>query len=210
MIIFIKHIPEGKSDSVKRVFSDLGFGPDKLDDLGGTILSCSLKPARLATVVAELKKDGVEFTTENKEILSEKVKMLIRKMILTGEKPLLNMSVYISEKMNLNYTYLSNIFSEVNGSTIEQYIIQFRIERAKEMLMQPGAIIQEVAQQLHYSSNAHFSSQFKAVTGISPSEFKRAVAASATTSIPRADISRTQLPQYQDHMLSFNPDLRKL
>ncbi|RYD54166.1 MAG: AraC family transcriptional regulator [Sphingobacteriales bacterium] len=112
-------------------------------------------------------------TMEKKQLLADKIRQLIKKMMESGDRPLVNTSRYISEKLQLNYTYLSNVFSEVYGQSIEQFIIHCKIDQAKSMLLENHAVIQEVAARLNYSSNAHFSTQFKAVTGIRPSEFMR-------------------------------------
>lgn len=107
-----------------------------------------------------------------KEILCERIKSVIADLVENNEAPRLNMSVYISMKLQFNYTYLSNIFSAVTDETIEQYCIKCKINKARLMLAE-GIMAREIADRLHYSSNAHFSTQFKAVTGTSPSQYKR-------------------------------------
>lgn len=89
------------------------------------------------------------------------------------EVPKVNFSDYISQKLNYDYTYLSNIFSETKGMTIQQYIILHKIERVKELLLYDELSLTEISYKLHYSSVAHLSNQFKKVTGLSPSFFKR-------------------------------------
>ena len=89
------------------------------------------------------------------------------------EPPVLNFSVYLSEKLDYDYNYLSNLFSEVKGTTIEHYIISHKIERAKELIIYNELTLTEIAYKLHYSNVAHLSNQFKKVTGLTPSFFKQ-------------------------------------
>lgn len=120
-----------------------------------------------------LGKSGLELLDAKKSRLIEKIKELITEMIHSSdEQPKVNYSVYISEKLGYNYTYLANIFSEVKGITIQQFIIIHKIEKAKELLFYDELNLTEIAHRLHYSSVAHLSSQFKKVTGLSPSFYK--------------------------------------
>jgi len=121
-----------------------------------------------------LHKSGLELLDDKKSILIEKIKNLIIEMIhYSDELPHVNYSDYISEKLNYDYTYLSNIFTEVKGITIQQFIIIHKIERVKELLLYDELNLTEIAYRLHYSSVAHLSNQFKKVTGLSPSYFKQ-------------------------------------
>lgn len=120
-----------------------------------------------------LSKSGLELLDEKKSLVIEKIKGLITDLIYaTGEQPKVNYSIYISEKLGYNYNYLSNIFTEVKGITIQQFIIIHKIEKAKELLLYDEMSLTEIAHRLHYSSVAHLSSQFKKVTGLSPSFYK--------------------------------------
>jgi AraC-like DNA-binding protein len=111
---------------------------------------------------------------DKKSIFIEKIKNIIIEMIHYSEKPLkTNFSDYLSEKLNYDYKYISQLFSEVKGTTIEHYIISHKIERAKELLMYNEMTLTEIAEKLHYSSVAHLSNQFKKVTGLTPSFFKK-------------------------------------
>lgn len=126
----------------------------------------------------ELKKSllsfGLELLEDKKAILIEKIKTIIIEMIhYSDEPPVLNFSSYLSQKLNYEYNYLSNLFSEVKGTTIEHYIIAHKIERAKELLMYDEMTITEIAEKLHYSNVAHLSNQFKKVTGLTPTFFKK-------------------------------------
>lgn len=91
----------------------------------------------------------------------------------SDEPPLLNFSAYLGEKLKYDYNYLSNLFSEVKGTTIEHFIISHKIERAKELLIYNELSLTEIAEKLHYSNVAHLSNQFKKVTGLTPTFFKK-------------------------------------
>jgi AraC-like DNA-binding protein len=121
-----------------------------------------------------LLKSGLELLDDKKSILIERIKNVITEMIHYSEKaPQINYSDFISEKLKYDYTYLSNIFSEVTGITIQQFIIINKIERVKELLLYDELNLTEIAFNLHYSSVAHLSNQFKKITGLTPSFFKR-------------------------------------
>jgi AraC-like DNA-binding protein len=111
---------------------------------------------------------------DKRAVLIERVKTVIMEMIHhSDELPKMNYSDFISEKLDYDYTYLSNLFSEVKGITIQQFIIIHKIERVKELLLYDELSLTEISYKLHYSSVAHLSNQFKKVTGLSPSRFKQ-------------------------------------
>ena len=121
-----------------------------------------------------LLKTGLELMDNKKSMLVEKIKNIIVEMIhYEDDIPRTNFSTYISLKLNHDYTYLANLFSEVTGLTIEHYIIIHKIERVKELLVYDELNLKEIAFKLHYSSVAHLSNQFKKVTGLTPSHFKQ-------------------------------------
>ena len=121
-----------------------------------------------------LLKSGLELLDDKRNILIERIKSVIVEMIhYSDEVPHVNYSDYISEKLDLDYTYLANTFSEVNGITIQQYIITHKIERVKELLLYDELNLTEISYKLHYSSVAHLSSQFKKVTGLTPTFYKQ-------------------------------------
>jgi AraC-like DNA-binding protein len=120
-----------------------------------------------------LLKCGLELMDDKKAILVEKVKCIIIELIHYTEDELkVNFSEYLSEKLDYNYTYLANLFSEVKGITIEQFTIMHKIERVKELLIYDELTLSEIAWRLHYSSVAHLSNQFKKITGLTPTFFK--------------------------------------
>lgn len=143
-------------------------------DLGMAEIREELSNEQLRIFNNNLKKSGLTLLDDHKKILVEKIKAVIVDMIhYSDEVPSMNDSDYISQKLNYDYTYLSNTFSEVNGITIQQYIIQNKIEKVKEMLEYNELTITEIAHKLHYSSVAHLSHQFKKVTGHTPTYFKK-------------------------------------
>jgi len=120
-----------------------------------------------------LLKSGLELMEDKKAMLIEKIKNIIIEMIhYEDELPKVNFSEYLSEKMNYDYTYLANLFSETEGTTIEHFIILHKIERVKELILYNELNLTEIADKLHYSSVAHLSNQFKKITGLTPSFFK--------------------------------------
>lgn len=117
---------------------------------------------------------GLELMDDKKAILIEKIKNIIIEMVhFSDEMIKINFSNFLSEKLNHNYTYLANLFSEVQGTTIEHFIISHKIERIKELIIYGELNITEIAWKMGYSSVAHLSNQFKKSTGLSPSHFKQ-------------------------------------
>lgn len=116
---------------------------------------------------------GLKLHEAKKGVLIEKIKNTILEMIRDSDgHPVISYSVYLSDKLNYDYTYLSNIFSEVNGISIQQYIIHSKIEEVKDLLLFSDINLSEISYKMHYSSVAHLSGQFKKITGLSPSKFK--------------------------------------
>lgn len=121
-----------------------------------------------------LKKSGLQLLDNKKSILIDKIKSLIIEMIHYSEElPNVNYSDYISEKLGYDYTYLSNIFSEVKGTTIQHFIILHKIEKVKELLIYDELSLTEISYRMHYSSVAHLSNQFKKITGLTPTYYKQ-------------------------------------
>lgn len=116
---------------------------------------------------------GLELIDNKKNILIERIINAISEMIQYSDDTVkINFSHYLSKKLNLDYTYLANIFSEIKGTTIEHYIIINKIQRVKQLICHSELNLTEISWKLHYSSVAHLSTQFKKVTGITPSQFK--------------------------------------
>ena len=133
----------------------------------------NLSAAKLNELNESLKKSGLELMDDKKSMLIEKIKNIITELLHYSEEPLkIKFSEFLSQKLNYDYTYLSNLFSEVTGTTIEHFIIVHKIERVKELLVYDELNLTEIAYLLHYSSVAHLSNQFKKITGLTPSHFK--------------------------------------
>ena len=157
---------------VKSALEELGLH-FKIIELGEVEISEDLTIQNMEDLKDALLKSGLELMDDKKSMIIEKIKNIIVEMIhYSDELPKINYSNYISEKLNYDYTYLSNLFSEVKGITIEHYIIAHKVERAKELLIYDQLTLTEIAFQLHYSSVSHLSNQFKKVTGLTPSFFK--------------------------------------
>jgi AraC-like DNA-binding protein len=157
---------------VKEELRNLGLEHVSLD-LGMVELPGDISDEQRNQLKTNLSKSGLELLDDKKSILIEKIKNVIVEMIhYSDELPKVNFSDYISEKLNYDYTYLANIFSEVKGITIQQYIIIHKIEKVKELLLYDELNLTEIAYKLQYSSVGHLSNQFKKVTGLSPSYYK--------------------------------------
>jgi AraC-like DNA-binding protein len=142
--------------------------------LGEVILQQPCSPETQRDIQTSLKKWGFEIADCKKSILVEKIKQIGIEFIHHSNKDLEEtFSDYLSRKLKHNYTYLSNVFSEVQGKTIEQFMISCRIERAKELIAYDEMALSEIAYDLRYSSAAHLSNQFKKVTGQTPTSFKQ-------------------------------------
>ncbi len=143
-------------------------------DLGMVEILEDISAEQTEHLKEKLLKSGLELLDNKKSILIEKIKNVITTMIhYNDELPKVNYSDYISQKLNYDYTYLSNIFSEVKGVTIQQFIIIHKIERVKELLLYNELNLTEISYKLHYSSVSHLSKQFKKITGLSPSYYKQ-------------------------------------
>jgi len=143
-------------------------------DLGEVEIMETLTEEQHSALKQALLASGLELMDDKRAVLIEKIKNVITHMIHdSDESPKVNYSDYISEKLNYDYTYLSNLFSEVKGITIQQFIIHHKIERVKELLCYEELNLTEISFKLHYSSVAHLSNQFKKITGLSPSHYKK-------------------------------------
>ncbi len=175
MKLYIKYMVSNRCKSlVQEELVKLGLQSEYIVvDLGVVNILKEITEEQREKLKDNLSKAGLDLLDDKRSQLIEKIKKLITTMIHSSEEqPKVNYSVYISEKLGYNYTYLANIFSEVKGITIQQFIIIHKIERAKEMLFYDDMSLTEIAHKLHYSSVAHLSNQFKKITGLSPSFYK--------------------------------------
>jgi len=143
-------------------------------DLGEVEIMENISAEQRNLIKNALFKSGFELIDNKRSVLIEKIKNAIIEMVHHSEEVIkINFSNYLSEKLCHDYTYMANLFSEVQGTTIEQFIIAHKIERVKELIIYGELNITEIAWKMNYSSVAHLSNQFKKVTGLSPSHFKQ-------------------------------------
>jgi AraC-like DNA-binding protein len=143
-------------------------------DLGEVETNEELTGQQLDQLKISLLRSGLELMDDKKAILIEKIKNVIIEMIhYADERPKENFSDYLSQKLDYNYSYLANLFSEVTGITVEHFIIAHKIEKVKELLLYDELNLTEISYKLNYSSVAHLSNQFKKVTGLTPTFFKK-------------------------------------
>lgn len=130
-------------------------------------------PEQLEKFNTGLKKAGLILMDDKKSILVEKIKSVIIELVhFTDEQIKVNLSDFLSEKLEYDYTYIANLFSEMNGVTIEKFYLTHKIERVKELIVYGDLNLSEIAWNMHYSSVAHLSNQFKKFTGMTPTQFK--------------------------------------
>jgi AraC-like DNA-binding protein/copper chaperone CopZ len=173
MKIYIRNMAcESCKVVVKDALEKIKIKPVKVE-LGEAEIKGEIKPEQKKKLNEEIKKAGLELVESKGGILIEKIRREIIEYVYKSEKPSKeNFSDYLSKKLNYDYTYLANIFSEVQATTIAQYLISLKIERAKEIIMFEDFTLTEIATKLHYKNLSHFSAQFKRVTGYPPSYFK--------------------------------------
>jgi AraC-like DNA-binding protein len=142
-------------------------------ELGEVDVMEDLSAEQLDVLSDGLNRTGLELISDKRSILVERIKTTIIELVhYTDEQIKTNLSDYLTIKLSYNYTYLANLFSEVKGTTIENFYLTHKIERVKELLVYDELNLTEIADKLHYSSVAHLSNQFKKMTGFTPSHFK--------------------------------------
>jgi AraC-like DNA-binding protein len=143
-------------------------------DLGEVEIMENISAEQRGQLTSSLHESGLELMDDKRAVLIEKIKNAVVEMIHhTDELIKVNFSDFLSKKLDHDYTYLANLFSAVQGTTIEQFIIAHKVERIKELIIYDELNITEIAWKMNYSSVAHLSNQFKKVTGLSPSHFKQ-------------------------------------
>jgi len=142
-------------------------------ELGEAEIIENISPEQQDQLSIALKKTGLELMDDKKSILFEKIKAVIIELVHYNDEQIkITLYDYLSKKLNHDYTYLANLFSEVKGTTIEQFYLAHKIEKVKELLVYDELNLTEIAYKLNYSSVAHLSNQFKKMTGLTPSHFK--------------------------------------
>ena len=161
-----KMLVKATLDNMKLCYSSIELGEVELNE--------EITEERRNNLQSTLLASGLVLMDDKKTILVEKIKAVVIEMVhYADEFPHNKHSVYISEKLNYNYTYLANLFSEIKGITLEQFIIVHKIEKVKELILYDELNLSEIAFRLNYSSSGHLSKQFKKITGLTPSFFKK-------------------------------------
>ena len=163
-----KVIVQEQLEKFEIKYTLLEFGEIEIKD--------NISEQTLAALQSELNRYGIEIINNQKSQLVQKIKDTIIQMIYEKDKlPLSTISSYLADQLNLSYGYIANIFSEFTYTSIENFIIIHKIERAKKLIIEDGLTLTEISYKLNYSSVAYLSAQFKKVTGLTPSMFKRIV-----------------------------------
>jgi AraC-like DNA-binding protein len=157
---------------VKEVLEELEIPTVKVE-LGEIETKADLTDDQKKELNKKIKKAGLELLEKKQGVLIEKIRQIMVDYVYkSDDRPNIKFSVLLSEELNHSYAYLSNFFSEVEATTIEQFMITLKIERVKELIVFGEDTLSEIAFKLNYSSVAHLSGQFKKVTGLTPSHFK--------------------------------------
>lgn len=174
MKLYVKYMVSNRCKmAVKEALKNLGLHY-VIVNLGEIEILEQLSKSQREQLKTALQKSGLELMEGKKAILIEKIKNAIVEMVHYSDVPQkVNFSVFLSAKLQHDYTYLSNLFSEVMGITIEHFIIAHKIERVKELIIYDELNLTEISYLLNYSSVAHLSNQFKKVTGLTPTHFKK-------------------------------------
>lgn len=150
--------------------------PHEISGLGEIQVNEKLTPELYKELKLKISKYGIELIDDPKNAIVQKIKEVIKELVYKEDKlPEWKISAYISDKLNLSYGYISKLFSEITYSSIENFIILQRIERAKQLIVEENMTLTEVAWKLNYSSTAHLSTQFKKTTGLTPTQFQRII-----------------------------------
>lgn len=157
---------------VKEALEELDLKPTKVD-LGEANIGKKISDEQKAQLNAEINKVGLELIESKEAVLIEKIRKSIIKYLDSPKSATVNFSDYLTKELDYDYSYLSNLFTEVEATTITYYITSIKMERAKEMILLEENTLSEVAEKLNYNNLSSFSSQFKKTTGFTPSHFKR-------------------------------------
>ncbi|MCY1476155.1 DNA-binding transcriptional regulator MelR [compost metagenome] len=158
---------------MQEQLADLGIDYE-LEELGEIVIKKKVPPAIFMTLQANLKRYGIDILDDQKSQLIQRIKNTIIDMVGRDKLPSSKISHYLAERLQMNYNYISAVFSEHTHTSIENYIILQKIERAKKLLLHDLSLT-EISHLLSYSSVAHLSGQFKKMTGLSPSAFKKII-----------------------------------
>lgn len=174
MRLYIKNMVCSRCKMIVRAeLEKLGLQPLSVE-LGEVEIPGEISADKKLEIQNALQVYGFTLIDDKKSQLIERVKNLVIELVHQPKEDLkINLSDYLSRELHHDYTYISNLFTQIEGTTIEKYYIAQKIERVKELLVYDELSLSEIAFQLHYSSVAHLSGQFKKVTGLTPSHFKQ-------------------------------------
>jgi AraC-like DNA-binding protein len=175
--VALKKIIQEQLDKLQIKYEYLGFAEIEIDD--------TISGAGLSQLNTSLSNYGIGIIENQKSILVQKIKDTITEMVYMEDKLPTSNSAYISDRLKQRYDYLSSVFSEVTYTSIENFILLHKTERAKQLIITNELTFSEIAYMLNYSSAAHFSSQFKGITGITPTAFQRIINARRKNSVVR-------------------------
>lgn len=165
--IALKKILEEQLDKLRMKFDYLGFAEIEIDD--------SVSGSEMKELDTCLNNYGIQIVETQKSVLVQKIKDAIVEMVYSEEKLPISNSAYLTDKLKQRYGYLSSVFTEITYTSIENFILLQKAERAKQLISTNEFTFTEIAYTLNYSSVAHFSNQFKSVTGITPTAFQRII-----------------------------------
>jgi AraC-like DNA-binding protein len=161
-----KMIVASELEKLGLPFTIVGLGEVEIDE--------AVSEDQLGQFSLALKRWGLELMDDHKAILIQRIKNIVVETVHYTDEPLrVNFSDYLAEKLGYNYSYLSHLFSEVESTTIDHFILKHKIERVKELLVYDELSLTEIAYKLHYSSVSALSNQFKKITGLTPTFFKQ-------------------------------------
>lgn len=174
MKLFIKNIVSlGNLTFARNELNRLGLDGISVE-FGEITAQQKLTSSQYNKLCLVLQEAGIELFEDKKDILVQKIKNIITEIVYHGDEPLpYNLSTHLAERLQHDYTYMSNLFSETQHITIEKFYICHKIERVKELILYQRLSLTDIAYKLHYSSPAHLSNQFKRVTGLTPSQFRQ-------------------------------------
>src|SRR5215510_11143989 len=158
--------------TVENILKKQGIEDAKIS-LGEVDLSKEINAEKLNEVEEQLKNVGFELITGRANKIVEDIKQLVMEYINLGDEKKSKLSSFITNKLHFDYSYLSDLFSSIEGITIEHYLITQRIEKVKELLVYDQLSLTEIAYQVGFSSVHHLSAQFKKITGLTPTHFKK-------------------------------------
>jgi YesN/AraC family two-component response regulator len=172
--LFIKNtVSLGNLLFARSELDRLGFHGVSIE-IGEITTQQELSVSQYGKLCLVLQQAGIEIFEDKKDILVQKIKNIILEIVYHTDEPLIhNLSTHLAERLHHDYTYMSNLFSETQHTTIEKFYICHKIERVKELLLYEKISLTDIAHKMHYSSLAHLSSQFKKITGLTTSQFKQ-------------------------------------